>query len=340
MGVAMPISAPHRSRNPHSRNILSMLALGRTYVRHVPGTVGKASLAGRWLDLRLRDSPRRTVATTVDGARMVVDTRDVIQRWIYLFGVWEPHLTAWLRHRLAPGDTFIDVGANIGYYSLLASRLVGPDGTVVAIDASRAFTEQLTANAQLNGATNIRTIHAAVSDTARVLSFALASETNLGGTTIVPFTAPPQARFELSAVPLPMLLEPSEISAARVIKIDVEGAEGQVVRGMEPLLDQFRDDVEIVVEVNPKRIAKVGDCLEELFTTMDRHGFHAYRITNDYYACTYPRALKRPATPTRLHGSIDTETDLIFSRVDTNGLSRCFAVLPDSRPGKWCTRTK
>lgn len=316
----MPTCAPHRSPNPYSGNTLPILTLGRTYVRHAPGTIGKASLTGRWLDPRLRERARRTIATTVDGCRMAVDTRDVIQRWIYLFGVWEPHLTAWLRHRLAPGDTIVDVGANVGYYSLLASRLVGPGGAVVAVDASREFTDQLSTNAQLNGANNIRIIHAAVSDTVRVLTFALASETNLGGTTIVPFAAPARSRFELPAVPLPALLEPAEIRAARVIKIDVEGAEGQVVRGMEPLLDQLRAAVEIVVEVNPKRIAQVGDSITELFATMARHGFHAYRITNDYYASTYPRALKHPATPTRSHGSIDTETDLIFSRIDADQL--------------------
>ncbi|SCF63177.1 hypothetical protein GA0115259_100393 [Streptomyces sp. MnatMP-M17] len=67
------------------------------------------------------------------GARFAVDTQDLIQRYIYLFGVWEPHMTRWLRGRLEPGDTFVDVGANIGYYSVLASQLVGDGVKVVAI---------------------------------------------------------------------------------------------------------------------------------------------------------------------------------------------------------------
>lgn len=65
-----------------------------------------------------------------------MDTQDLIQRYLYLFGAWEPHLTGWLRRRLRPGDGFVDVGANIGVFSVLAARLVGESGRVVAIEAS------------------------------------------------------------------------------------------------------------------------------------------------------------------------------------------------------------
>jgi hypothetical protein len=51
--------------------------------------------------------------------------------YIYYFGVWEPNITRWIVRRLASGDMFIDVGANVGYYSLLASKLVGESGSVV-----------------------------------------------------------------------------------------------------------------------------------------------------------------------------------------------------------------
>src|SRR6266545_4932566 len=69
------------------------------------------------------------------GVRLLVETDDLIQGYIYLFGVWEPNITDWIRRTLLPGDTFVDVGSNIGYYSTLAARLVGSAGSVVAIDA-------------------------------------------------------------------------------------------------------------------------------------------------------------------------------------------------------------
>ena len=48
------------------------------------------------------------------GSKIAGNTNDIIPQYIYYFGLWEPHLTRWIQRRLAPGDTFIDVGANIG----------------------------------------------------------------------------------------------------------------------------------------------------------------------------------------------------------------------------------
>lgn len=103
----------------------------RAYLRHGPGS---AQLATR-LDDYLTRHPVTAAAHTIDGIAFPnVTTTDIIQRYLYLFGTWEPHLTAWIHQRLTPGATFIDVGANIGYYSLLAAHLVGPTGRVVAVE--------------------------------------------------------------------------------------------------------------------------------------------------------------------------------------------------------------
>lgn len=107
----------------------------RAYIRHAPGHLGKPWLAGH-LNTLLKEHPLTTTARTGSGMVFPVATSDVIQRYLYLFGVWEPHLTAFISGRLTPKDTFVDVGANIGYYSVLASRLVGPAGHVVAVEPS------------------------------------------------------------------------------------------------------------------------------------------------------------------------------------------------------------
>src|SRR5262249_8755716 len=133
------------------------------------------------------DHPRRRVVDTLDGTRLAVDTQDLIQRYVYLFGVWEPHLTAWLRGRLRPGDTFVDVGANVGVFSVLASRLVGERGRVVSIEASPVFHERLLRQAELNGCGNLRAVNAAVADSRRTLTFVLASSRNMGANSIVPY---------------------------------------------------------------------------------------------------------------------------------------------------------
>lgn len=299
----------------------ALVTLGRWYVRNARGTVGKAALSEHWLNPHLRDEPRRRVSATAAGDRFALDTQDLIQRYLYLFGVWEPRMTQWMQRRLGPGDSFVDVGANIGYYSILASRLVGPTGHVVAVEASAAFQDRIGQNARLNDCTNIRQVHAAASDKQQTLTFILASSANMGANSIVPWDGPVESTFDIEALPLPDLLLDAEVETARIVKVDVEGAEGSVVRGMAPLLDRLRPDAEVTVEVTPERMAQLGDDVDELLDTFRSRGFHVYRLANDYAAATYPTALDGPAAvPVRWRGPVTQESDLIFSRIDAETL--------------------
>lgn len=295
-------------------------SFGRAYVRYLPGAPGRGPLSATYLNPRLRASPRRRIVRSRFGARFAVDTQDLIQRYLYLFGVWEPNMTHWLRSRLQPGDTFIDVGANIGYYSVLASRLVGDGGRVVSVEASSAFHELLLRQVRLNQCRNVRAVNAAVSDSRQTLTFVLASSANMGANSIVPYDGPAESSFEIEARPLPDVLGAAEIAGARIIKIDVEGAEGSVVRGMAPMLSQLRQDVEITVEVTPDRMSQLGYSVEELLKTMQEHGFHVYRLVNDYTPKSYV-VRGAPAVPVRLRGPVVGESDLIFSRIDAERLN-------------------
>src|ERR1017187_6491437 len=76
-------------------------------------------------------TPRRgTVSGRLYGAHMRFDLSDLIQRAMYA-GIYDPHESAELRSVLRPGDTFVDAGANVGYYSALAASLVGKTGRVL-----------------------------------------------------------------------------------------------------------------------------------------------------------------------------------------------------------------
>lgn len=304
----------------HARD--AFLSLGRGYVRYAPGTLGDTSRVSRYLNGRLKEHSRRRVVQSRFGARFAVDTQDLIQRYLYLFGVWEPNMTRWLQGRLTPGDTFIDVGANIGYYSVLASGLVGNAGRVVAIEASSTFHHRLSQHVRLNHRANVRTINGAVADEHKKLTFVLASSANMGANSIVPYDGAAESSFDIDAAPLPELLAADEIEKARVIKIDVEGAEGSVVRGMAPMLDRLRTDCEITVEVTPDRVAQLGDSADELLKTFFDRGYHAYRMANSYTPESYVAALRdAPIAPVRLRGPVVGETDLIFSRIDAETLA-------------------
>jgi hypothetical protein len=173
----------------------------RAYLRHAPVSFGKTALGSRVLNRRLKLRPIATTACTRSGIILSVVTSDVIQRYLYLFGVWEPRLTSWIRRRFAAGDAFVDVGANIGYYSTLASQLVGPSGRVVAIEASPSSYQSLRMNVERNGCSNVRTVNVAASHVAGRMTLYLERSTNLGRTSVVaPSTV--EVSFETDALPL------------------------------------------------------------------------------------------------------------------------------------------
>ncbi len=286
----------------------------RTALRRTPTAV--PSRAVRRLDQDLIHYPATAVAQTRHGSRFLVHTSDIIQRYLYMFGTWEPHLSAWIRRRLKTGDTFVDVGANIGYYTMLASQRVGPTGRVVAIEPSPRFLPHLRAAVQLNQADNVRTVSYAVAAEPGQVEMYMADPGNPGGTSMVKPRLV-HASFHTSAMPLAAIVTPAEIRSARLIKIDVEGAEAAAVQSLSPLLDLLRPDAELIIEVTPRTLAKQGLDVQDVITPLRQAGFHTYRIVNDYDATTYPAAIDAPEPPRRWERQVTEMSDLVFSRTDS-----------------------
>ncbi len=114
---------------------LTPVGLGRWYLRSGPGNVGKQT-AARLVNWQLGRKSRELLVDTLDGAHFAVNTEDLIQRHIAAFGIWEPSTTRWFQSRLKPGDYVVDVGGHVGYYAVLAARLVGAEGRVISFEAS------------------------------------------------------------------------------------------------------------------------------------------------------------------------------------------------------------
>jgi FkbM family methyltransferase len=254
------------------------------------------------------------------GAIIRGNTGDFIPSAIYYFGVWEPHLTRFIQDRLLPGDVFVDVGANIGYYTLWASKLTGSTGRVVAIEASARIYHTLLEHLALNHADNVRPVHCAVSDVEGVLPVFTGPGYNSGRTTTVPKEDQPTSEGEVRAAPLPSLLSADEMARARIVKVDVEGAEWAVAQGMRPLLSACREDLEIVIEVSPDRLAEQGHSVAEIFELFLNHGFRAYRIENDYEMISYVPPVANKPIVRIAHTDVTEQMDIVFSRVDRASL--------------------
>jgi len=284
----------------------------RAWIRYAPVAAGKP-----WLWETFHWRPRQFKCRTRFGGRITGNTEDLIQRHLYYFGTWEPNISGWISANLRPGDCFVDIGANIGHYSLLASRIVGESGKVVAIEAAQWIHAILDRHVALNRRSNIRTVQVAASAQRGTLKLYPGSRGNIGKTTTVERTAPAcedRQPVEVQALPLADILSEDEVRKTRIIKIDVEGAELQVLRGLAPLLGRMRADLEVAMEVSPSLMPGAEAAREEIFSVMRAAGFSAFVFDNDYGVETYLRrgASKRPATLS--DARIGSQADILFSR--------------------------
>ena len=147
----------------------------------------------------------------------------VLLWYIFYFGVWEPAITAFVRRSLSSGDRFVDVGANIGYYTCLASQLVGPSGRVYAIEASPTIYETLLENLDLNEVANAHTLNYAVFDRETTLSVFQQGEGNIGQTSVFQSEDNKLIAKRVKALPLHKLIDRQELYSARLVRIDGNG---------------------------------------------------------------------------------------------------------------------
>jgi FkbM family methyltransferase len=295
-----------------------MTPLLRSYLRYFPVPAGKVRVWREGVEPYFAWASHPFLANTKFGSRVGGDTQDMVQQYIYYFGVWEPALTAWIQRRLKPGDTFVDVGANIGYYTLLASKLVGASGRVVALEASRFVFTHLMENLRRNRVSNVRPVNVAVTDRQEETPMFRGRNHNIGETSLLQVEGSIPDGVA-SAAPLTNLLRPEEVATARIIKLDIEGAEWRAVSGMLPLLDSLPHNVDVVVEVHPWHMKSQSQDPEALISLLADAGFKPYEIDNDYSAERY-LTKELPSRPVRLRHPIRQESMLVFSRADSETL--------------------
>lgn len=212
---------------------------------------GAASEFASWYGRQAIRYPRKLgpigwerVVPTSSGMLMRASFQEAIGRRLILRKPFEPEVTERIRDSLLPGDAFIDVGANIGYYTLLASQLVGEGGLVLAFEPAPANLARLAENLVLNGCRNVVLFSEALSDAGAVARLSLPWAINAG---VCSLGNGPSAHgdecfrhgYTLTATRrLDDVLTSVPLGGRRVgvVKIDAEGHEPQVLRGMEQWL--------------------------------------------------------------------------------------------------------
>jgi len=230
---------------------------------------------------------------------------------------YEPDVSAVLAAVLREGDTFVDVGAHIGFFTLMAARLVGPAGRVVAFEPDPFNVARLRAHAELNGCGNVTVIEQPASHRAEEVEFFINSDDRGGNALWDPGRFPANVKSQAKAVvqrvratTLDAERKRLALDVPKLIKIDTEGAETRVLEGARELLAGAQVPF-IIAEHHVFGLEQMGSSPERLRALMEDAGYSAFTLS---YSGALPK-LVPPAT--RIESPYFV--NLLFSTVDMVG---------------------
>ncbi|MBI3964687.1 MAG: FkbM family methyltransferase [Chloroflexi bacterium] len=213
-------------------------------------------------DVGYLSEPNVVIKELDGGLRLFVDLCDYFVGAQIVKGVYEPDETAFVRRTVRSGQSVVDVGANVGYYSILMADLVGADGLVHSFEPVAWCADLLTRSIVENRFEDrVKLERRAVGDRGGLVRLGFQpGALNQGGAQLVTAAGAPRGH-RVVEVPIVALDECDLRRPVGFVKVDAEGAERLVVRGAKRLL---RDDRPIVLaELNRPQLALVSGCTPE-----------------------------------------------------------------------------
>ena len=217
------------------------------------------------------------------GPYIYVRWWDYVERGCAI-GTWERRYMELFCSKIKEGDVVVDVGAYIGIFSLLASERVGDKGCVYAFEPVPRSYERLMRNLEINKVKNVKAYNLGLSDRNESLPVyipkEIPAEASLCQSSATEFSKGTNMQKEVIKVslkPFDQFSEEEGLNHVDVVKIDVEGAELKVLKGMKKVLKS--DNLKLFVEISPQLIELMGGTVQELIKLLSDSGFKsAYSI--------------------------------------------------------------
>lgn len=254
-----------------SRWILPKVA--RAYLGHFPVEKGKWRVWSR-LYPKLRTAGFDAgFCDLKHGVRMYLEPGQFLDQHCYYWRTWEPDETRVVLRFLRPGDSFVDVGANAGYFSLLASSEVGPKGHVWAFEPVPPTVEKLRRNLEASSVHNVTVVADAASRSQGRVSIAR-QESAVSVLNSMRPSSGSVGGWNVNTVRIDDIIPSTE--SIRMIKLDAEGAELLALQGAETHLRKDQAPL-LLCEVTDSFLRELGGSAEELWLYLKGLGYrHAF----------------------------------------------------------------
>jgi FkbM family methyltransferase len=216
----------------------------------------------------------------VNGYKLQVIPGDLgISSELLMFKTHEPLTTKLLSKEIKKGMTCLDVGGNIGYYTLLESRIIGNSGKVIAIEPSPQNFQHLQKNLELENAKNVESFNFAAGDKNGEVNFLVYKESN--GSFTIPDgekTDLPGDIIKVPAKTIDTFLNEISVDHVDFVRMDVEGYESHILQGMEETIKKSKPMFQI--EVHSSLLGK--EKTKKFLENFQNHGYKAkYYVPRD-----------------------------------------------------------
>jgi FkbM family methyltransferase len=250
------------------------------YEHNFPIQKGKALIydIARSLVKRYPESFRGMVILSDKGFYWWVEPTKVCRDLLF-WNVFSPEESRVVESILSQRDVFIDIGAHGGYFSILASSLVGERGKVLAFEPVPATRKLFRRNVELNRLSNIHLFPYAVSNKAGESVFYF-NRKNADLSSLRRIESEATEVIRVKTVAIDQCIEPDMRDRIKLVKIDIEGAELLALEGMRDLLTR-ENGPDVMCEVTDGFLRDLGGSEETLLTLMKGYGYRVFRIESE-----------------------------------------------------------
>ena len=220
--------------------------------------------------------PNRKLYKTVYGDYFLLNEISWVDKNIKDFSVWEPESTSVIKNLVKPGDVVLDIGANIGYYTVIMSKIVGKTGKVLAFEPTKHFFDVLQSTVEINNLTNVQLYDFGISDNnseseisigehSATIHWLKDSERNGG----IPISVE-----QIILKRLDDIISSMNIDKLDFIKIDVDGHEPAFLDGAWETLNKYKPT--ILMEIDHQHYRKAGYLAWDFYNNLREKGYHIY----------------------------------------------------------------
>jgi FkbM family methyltransferase len=209
---------------------------------------------------------------------MLLNPTEHIQQQLFWYGCYEKELGDLLKKMLRPNDVFIDIGANIGYFSLL-SATVSPSVKVISFEPVKDLFQKMNENLSINGSKNIVAINAAIGEMNEQRELYLSTPDNLGMSSFHQPENYSGRKEKVEVIAFDDWFKTSGLTKIDLIKLDVEGSELAALKGMNAVLEKQKPA--LIVEINPQTLSLFGVKPLNIYNYLNQFSFDGFLISEN-----------------------------------------------------------